>query len=132
VTPAASSRPAAAAETPEEVARDIFSDVAQGAFLDARMSSRDIGRWCEEAVEVIAAALRAERERGAQWLPIETAPRDGRYALVWREPWEAGYVACLHPGPVLTVTGVVNPTHWSPMPTPPAQDGGSETQEPSP
>lgn len=64
MTPAASSRPAAAAETPEEIARKI-SYGAKWMRSDGRLGS---AMWPDYAAlaDEIAAALRAAEERGAR------------------------------------------------------------------
>jgi len=75
------------------------------------------------------------------WQPIETAPKDGTPVLVWADAagWSGNFArmcACYHQhqwrvyGPVLgepragNVTwqwfGEVRPTHWMPLPDPPA------------
>lgn len=95
-----------------------------------------------------AAALRAAEERRARerWRPIESAPRDGTPFLGWcpkrgaREtcwaPWQPGSIAyerdrnggCFRwDEPLSHSAWSWKPTHWLPL-TPPAQDGGSETQ----
>ena len=64
-------------------------------------------------------------ERARQWQPIETAPRDGTKLLVFCETGIA-VVHCFKP-PLgsdrwLTVDGgyEIEPTHWQPLPPPPA------------
>jgi hypothetical protein len=65
-----------------------------------------------------------------EWLPIETAPKDGTDILLW----------CPLPGSEYSVVGklcdgwwqssyegedVFNPSHWMPLPAPPANRGGA-------
>lgn len=63
---------------------------------------------------------------GNGWLPIETAPKDGRRILGWCPDWGANFVKWSpgRPAPHWTVdSGAVTesaPTHWQPLPPPPA------------
>lgn len=67
-----------------------------------------------------------------QWQPIETAPKDGTPILGFADgeittvEWFqigaiAGYFTLCVCGP-WAVDGEWNPTHWMPLPNPPAQD----------
>lgn len=143
MTTAASSRPAAAETipTPEEIAAEIFSEVTIGAHLDPRMTRREIANWSAEGIAVIAAALRAAEERGARgrWLPIAEALKDGAEIIYRREDgevgrcrWDLGTYEDDEPEWWdIDSDQPAHPAFYIPMPalTPPAQDGGSETQE---
>jgi len=61
------------------------------------------------------------------WQPIETAPKDGTFVLLWLGPhWETAEVLQWseeenawidrHHGALI---GSLVPTHWQPLPTPP-------------
>ena len=75
----------------------------------------------------IIAALRAQ-----EWQPIETAPRDGtrflgmfQNAEISRVTWWSSRQAAQHGnGWVFSQNGLTTPTHWRPLPTPPAHDKG--------
>jgi len=64
----------------------------------------------------------------SEWQPIETAPKGGKWMLLWW-PWvtemafvgyEVGGVWYAAPtGDSWTQNGAANPTHWMPLPTPP-------------
>lgn len=60
------------------------------------------------------------------WQPIETAPKDGKPVLLWKEPTKEHYVAAFirgdHPG-WCTPDGfeIFRATHWMPLPHPPEQ-----------
>jgi hypothetical protein len=84
-----------------------------------------------EADEAMSTALGMEnwnlrQERAGEWQPIETAPRnefsdlilfgpDGVFAGQW---WEGGWVNSMQEWVDLP------PTHWRPLPPPPAADSG--------
>ncbi len=85
------------------------------------------------AVAELAAEF-AEGEMGAKWLPIETAPKDGRSILLCRagyEPgsgsWYASQWITVMPEDFETdeqfqehLSGTeYKPTHWMPLPDPP-------------
>lgn len=136
-SPAASSRPAAAETIPTQAQGQSVEESAKKLF-EKLFGTPD---WSHaHARSTIADALRAERERGARerWMPIETAPKDrtriilatiGGHVTVghWLDnsntswPWQ-GWSTDRGP---FAIDGV---THWMPLPSPPAQDGGSETQ----
>jgi hypothetical protein len=75
-------------------------------------------------------------ERG-DWMPIETAPRDGTRILTWdgirvREVswWDAWYGDERIPGWMIANSDeeyghYVNATHWMPLPSPPPRSGAS-------
>ena len=75
-----------------------------------------------------AAGLRAA-PGSASWLPIETAPKDGRRVLLWRhdDELEIGYWSTsvwVSPGAWIIYearsdTVELHPTHWMPLPTTP-------------
>lgn len=93
---------------------------------------RDISALCDE-VGRLRAALAAQ---APQWLPIESAPKDGRTIIVAREMgdfggWVKGH-ARWHGGtalvsgwvshgfdPVMSNLGLAHPTHWMPLPAAP-------------
>lgn len=58
------------------------------------------------------------------WQPIETAPKDGSRVLLWSKHWSASHTGQFYGnwwssfyeiGPFHSP-----PTHWQPLPTPPA------------
>jgi len=103
-----------------------------------------------EQREIIARALMVERDR---WQPIETAPKNGTHILVFCEGagqsvawWEAKfdaeggdfnehdeyvsqYRAAWTDGTVVSFSyeelAELHPTHWQPLPAPPAIRGGT-------
>ncbi len=65
-----------------------------------------------------------------QWLPIETAPRDGTFVLLWGPAWEQPETGWRYPGDK-SWQGCDQPTwlagrdatHWMPLPSPPKDAG---------
>jgi hypothetical protein len=60
-----------------------------------------------------------------EWQPIETAPKDGTRVLVWWEHWSAYPVVSYFKhgrwnGEIACSEGDEQPTHWQPLPEPPA------------
>lgn len=78
-----------------------------------------------QAVARHNAALTSLQLANVQWLPIESAPKDGTYILIyskddaWGEPcmatckWENGWWEPIDSNPIH------DPTHWMPLPNPP-------------
>jgi hypothetical protein len=74
---------------------------------------------------------RAERAEAAlQWRPIETAPRDGTFVLT-RSPY--GQVcqdfADSNSSEIICQSWSGNPTHWMPLPPPPAPPTAADAAE---
>jgi len=71
-------------------------------------------------------AMLARADQVSQWEPIETAPKDGTWVLIW-----CGWVG--HPRssafehgswqnlPWIANSKDYNPTHWMPLPAPPTE-----------
>jgi hypothetical protein len=96
---------------------------------------RDSDEYISDAVQVAWEAWQAARER--QWLPIESAPKNGRVILTWdgvnmslcnwancsevweqeeRMGWSSGYDCS-------TMSHDEEyPTHWIPLPNPPTSE----------
>ena len=61
-----------------------------------------------------------------KWKPIETAPKDGTSILAWGDNWSEPE-KCIYVNErwyivnVLDDMGLVNPTHWIPLPEPPEE-----------
>lgn len=78
-----------------------------------------------EIVSTFREALRLlseERARRVEWQPIETAPKDGTAILIYHQRADAQAVAAPVIGGWFVPRGgpVKNPTHWMPLPEPPA------------
>ena len=58
-----------------------------------------------------------------QWQPIATAPKNGKLVLLW-DPRQGIRVGRLRGTNWTTVPGLwtIHPTHWMPLPEPPAED----------
>lgn len=82
-------------------------------------------------IPALIASLRAANERvrelevEREWLPIETAPKDGTHILLWQRSQEnqiyEGWYACLAlwEGWQDSWDSEPEPTHWQPLPKPP-------------
>ena len=63
----------------------------------------------------------------SDWQPIETAPMDGTEVLLFGDRFDSAYLCAFHDGewkyagryPDCWDGGIVNPTHWMPLPAPP-------------
>lgn len=102
-----------------------------GMFDRISKAAKENGRsFSEQVVKLCEYALRVKPDARAAWQPIETAPRDGSFVLIFSpvalEPLL--YIASfnefeedLDPGewtdPSLYL--VPDPTHWMPLPEPP-------------
>lgn len=86
-----------------------------------------INYWKIEARQRNAQWLEAIKPRPPAWQPIETAPKDGTLVLLFEDGVQ--YIAHW----AETAGGQFfndaeyqhNPTHWMPLPTPPAHDSQS-------
>jgi hypothetical protein len=85
--------------------------------------------WCSRSGQCLAASSPPERSEG--WQPIDSAPKDGRFVLLfsacraprfaqnvgkWRDTHGEWYS--------LDMQVVIDPTHWMPLPAPPEISNG--------
>ncbi len=89
---------------------DFWKDT--GALMDSHDCAKELSA-------VLRSAGRAALQPPA-WRPIETAPQDRRWLLVWCE--DVGY-SIYRFGPGLIEAEEPQPTHWLPLPDPPAVGG---------
>lgn len=102
---------------------------------ECRKHSDELPLPYEVKVTLLDAAARIERlEAAVQWRPIEEAPKDGAAVLLYSEAWEMswGVVTGSYENEAWeTAEGTVHedeadefgplgPTHWMPLPAPPA------------
>lgn len=107
--------------------------------LALKYATREIHEvWDEDAISaekqinVALAQLRAA-EAEAGWRPIAEAPKDGTPILVHRYNHMIPYIAAWLDGAAISQPGWHNvdlhvrigmaPTHWRPLPAPPAKEG---------
>lgn len=85
--------------------------------------------WANEGIPDTVTALRAGAAAllAQRWQPIETAPKDGTWILVSHPAWTDGkweiaqwsqYSECWQTYDT-GLTGLMPPTHWMPLPSPP-------------
>ena len=93
------------------------------------------GEYADTASEDLWETWQAARasSAAAQWLPIESAPRDGTPVLVYhnRMVIEAWYSAKWGKFVQSETGGTngINPAHWMPLPAPPAKPDDTAQQE---
>ena len=60
----------------------------------------------------------------SDWRPISEAPLDGRRVLVFQPPgiWEVAVFSRYDHSWVAAVNHPLHPTHWMPLPEPPADE----------
>lgn len=110
-----------------------------------RISARRRWQMTPEGEAMLASAPTPPASSAGEvegWRPIETAPRDGTWLLLWL-PYAGGYGQChIAPGRwakdhyrktfswFINGNGMRRPTHWRPLPAPPvaalASDAGRE------
>lgn len=89
--------------------------------------------WCKKCsaeAHVDDWNRRPDAPSAGEWMPIETAPKDG-HILAWKDGW-GPTEAHLEWGDDEDYQGWVathqdcdfSPTHWMPLPAPPQADGG--------
>lgn len=101
------------------------------AMLAERSSVAQLSDACQAALEVISEA------KAEGWQPIETAPKDGQ-CLLWVDTDDGGEVMKLprdsdgnwlyESEPMFTYSFYLKPTHWQPLPAPPAQKESKNTE----
>jgi hypothetical protein len=82
---------------------------------------------------VEAEVARLTQEQGSGWQPIETAPKDGTNVLVWCPYRRIPVAATWQTAEFYWVElyqGSVTPTHWIPLPDPPAALASLPQEEP--
>lgn len=81
-----------------------------------------------EAKQILRLIAQARAARPSPWQPMETAPTDGTVFLAFAPAaygLSALYALCAwHPDAGFFVDELREATHWQPLPSPPAQDGG--------
>ncbi len=92
-------------------------------------------RYMAQKVRAIEHFAALVREQPPEWRPIETAPKDGTFVIVWPPTWN-GVTSCAHwnadeylkkPQPYWSRTDDLGrkksrekpPTHWLPLPPAP-------------
>lgn len=98
---------------------------------------------CGTARRILEAAIRAMPASGRDaWQPIDAAPKDGTTIIIgrWMDPWGfvrglgyyvshrgiEGWIAHSPFSDPPGVLGLATPTHWMPLPSPPAKSQEGE------
>jgi hypothetical protein len=110
------------APQPQEEDADAVLRWLAGLEANARTVNDDEGvplaEKCVQARALIqrllAARVGVPHEEPPQWQPIETAPKDGHALCVWSGDWRS--IVDLRTLPLMKPA----PTHWLPLPAPPA------------
>ncbi len=135
--------PAPEAPTPLGVLRDMHDN--PGRFTTLAPQAQAAGQEPGPGIDTLAAvsAALAQRQPLAEWLPIETAPKDGTLLLLWekyesepfigswyafRSEWEASRTYYDADGNACVVDRVYSPgvTHWMPLPAAPGATTGEQ------
>ena len=116
-----------------DVLRELMESMAK--FKEGPKAVAEFVPDWEARIAALNAAIAAlSVAQGQGWLPIESAPRDGRSVIWGRHSWvpQQGHWAN---GPVFLseydedvgyLTPSFQPTHWMPLPAAPAQPDGVE------
>lgn len=121
--------------TPVERAAAVIEEIIENAILRHSPASRING--LDEYSGRILQALSDAGMLAEGWRPIETAPKDGRFLVfggTWRGDWSGENqspraVMIDRDDAAFSVADteyygpeIVAPTHWRPLPTPPAEE----------
>lgn len=131
----------AKAATLESIYPDSLGYIPSANLTDLHTPERRIAEFVpKESAALIVALVNSlpqiieALERVDEWMPIETAPRDGTPLLLYR-PWDDKTMDAGYPGPIWHSAGwgksafpgdtfrgeatYGKPTHWRPLPAPP-------------
>lgn len=100
---------------PKQALYDILGD----AFLAGQLHAQDKELLASDSLFPLAARMEAEIAKLHSWQPIETAPQDGTWLLVW-ESDVGQYIYRMGPG--LIPGEEPDPTHWMPLPSSPERE----------
>lgn len=103
-------------QTPQQKALQSLDEIAKGTLWD-----EDKWEVIAEHIPVIRQALTQAEEM--QWMPIDSAPRDGTVVIVYRTEFK-GYIPRIgedyYKDNKWTHSNIYyQPTHWMPLPSPP-------------
>lgn len=125
------------------IADNSFSDGPFGKFAGTKRTKRQYIEATIRAIVPALSALPGNSVKGVEWQPIETAPKDGTEVFLWileelytkcrfhvaKDRWETWELDGLDSMSWVRLEHYEKPTHWMPLPKPPASTDTAKGEE---